>query len=283
MISEQGLKERIHLVAKEKGIPFNIAWKQLLFERFLSRLSISDAMENFIFKGGFLLSYLMKIGRETTDLDFLVQRVDVRKDQIEEIFQKVCSIFVDDGFVFSFKKIEVLSQPHMDYEGFRVHLKVKFGHMIDAVLIDIGVGDIVTPKQQLIHLTACKGKPIFEKEIHLYAYPLDTVFAEKLETILSKGSQNSRMKDYHDIFLMQRQRELLDIKKLREAIQRTFENRGTSLRKIQFDLKGMETIQGYWKFHCQDLGVIAEELGIPQEVKQVIEEINLFLDEGLLQ
>jgi len=123
MITEQGLKEKVHQIAKEKGLPFNISWKQLLFERFLCRLSTSEVKEYFIFKGGLLLSFLMQIGRETADLDFLIEKIDVQKDKIENSFRKICSIDLQDGFSFSFKRMEVLAQPHMEYEGFRVSLR----------------------------------------------------------------------------------------------------------------------------------------------------------------
>lgn len=282
MISEQGLKERIHVVAKEKGVPFNSCWKQLLFERFLSRLSTSEVAENFIFKGGFLLSYLIKIGRETTDLDFLAHRIDVEQGRLEEIFKQICSLKLDDGFSFLFKGLEKLVEPDMDYQSYRICLKAKFGRMEDTVFVDIGVGDVVKPERQPFNLTAYHGDPLFEKEIHLYAYPLDSVFAEKLESILSKGSRNSRMKDYHDLFLMQRQPGILDGEKLRESVRGTFQNRSTQLRSIFFDDESLKRVQEYWKAHCEGLGMIADELNLPKNILHVIDEINRFLQVEVL-
>ena len=283
MISEQGLKERIHKTAEEKGVPFNISWKHLLFERFLCRLSASEVANQFIFKGGLLLSFHIKIGRETSDLDFLVDNLDIRKETIEHALRQICLVLIEDGFVFSFKKIELLSQPHMEYDGFRVSLNAKFGRMVDTILVDIGVGDIVTPKRLSIPLTTYKGAPIFEKDVQLFTYPLDTIFAEKLETILSKGPQNSRMKDYHDLLLMIRQKEILELTSLQRAIQKTCQHRGTKIATINFDPQAMPTIQNYWSIHLKDLGSTAKELQIPKEISSVIEEINLFLQEVIFK
>ena len=120
MINEQELKDRLQMIAKEKDIHFNACWKQLLLERFLSRLSRSSHVNKFIFKGGFLLSYMMEIGRETTDLDFLLTRMNAEVKGLQEVFEAVVSTPSDDGFTFSFENIELLSQPHMEYPGYYV-------------------------------------------------------------------------------------------------------------------------------------------------------------------
>src|SRR3990167_10060835 len=113
MINEQALKDRLHTIAKEKEIQFNACWKQLLLERFLARLARSSHANKFIFKGGFLLAYMMKIGRETTDLDFLLTRMKTEKEEIQQVLEEIISIRSEDRFTFSFNRIELLSQPHM--------------------------------------------------------------------------------------------------------------------------------------------------------------------------
>lgn len=122
MINEQALKDRLQTVARERNIHFNACWKQLLLERFLVRLASSAHSNKFIFKGGFLLSYLMKIGRETTDLDFLLTRMKVKEKELQGTFEQILSAHSADGFVFSFDSIEPLNQPHMEYPGYRVIL-----------------------------------------------------------------------------------------------------------------------------------------------------------------
>jgi predicted nucleotidyltransferase component of viral defense system len=97
MIHEQTLKDRLQTISKEKGIPFNSCWKQLLLERFLARLGRSDYADNLIFKGGFLLAYMMKIGRETVDLDFLLTQVKAEKTTLEKICKEIAAVSLDDG------------------------------------------------------------------------------------------------------------------------------------------------------------------------------------------
>jgi predicted nucleotidyltransferase component of viral defense system len=274
MINEQALKDRLQTIAREREIPFNSCWKQLLLERFLVRLSRSSHINKFIFKGGFLLSYMMKIGRETVDLDFLLTRMNAEVKGLQEVFEEIVSAPSEDGFVFSFEGIEILSQPHMEYPGYRTTLKVSFAKMKDKIHVDVGIGDIVEPQNKKIKLFEYRGKPFFEESISLLVYPIETIFAEKLETILSKGSRNSRMKDFHDLLLLIRDERLQTSKKLHENLQKTFENRGTILKSIQFDEAGHKTLQQLWTAHLQGLGDVAKELDLPENIKEVIGILN---------
>ena len=274
MINEQALKDRLQTIAKEKEIPFNACWKQLLLERFLVRLSRSSHVNKFIFKGGFLLSYMMKIGRETVDLDFLLTRMTAEVKALREVFEEIVSTSSDDGFTFSFENIEILSQPHMEYPGYRTIFKVSFAKMKDKIHVDVGIGDVVEPQNREIKLFEYRGKPFFEESISLLVYPLETIFAEKLETVLSKGSRNSRMKDFHDLLLLLRDESLQSSKKLHENVQKTFENRGTTLKPIQFDEVGHKVLQQLWTAHLHGLGDTAKELDLPENITTAIDIIN---------
>ena len=277
MINEQTLKDRVQGVARERNIHFNACWKQLLLERFLARLAGSPHSNKFIFKGGFLLSYLMKIGRETTDLDFLLTRMKAEKGELQETFEEIISIHSADGFTFSFDSIELLSQPHMDYPGYRVILSAVFEKMKDKIQVDIGVGDIVEPLAREIPLVQYRGKPFFENAISLLVYPVETIFSEKLETILSKGAGNSRMKDYHDLILLIRNEEMLDSNKLKDSVTNTFTNRGTSLRTIEFDENALKALQRLWAGHLRGLGNNAQDFDLPGNISVVIEEVNKYI------
>lgn len=274
MINEQALKDRLQAIAREKGIPFNACWKQLLLERFLARLARSSYADNLIFKGGFLLAYMMKIGRETVDLDFLLTRMKAEKQNLKEVCEGIAAIPSDDGFAFFFVGIKPLFQPHMNYPGYRITLNASFSKMKDKVHIDIGVGDAVEPQLLKIKLFQYRGKPLFEDALSLMVYPIETIFAEKLETVLSKGSKNSRMKDYHDLLLLVRGKELINLKKLAKAMSNTFASRGTPLSFIQFDDTGFEALQRLWTAHLRGLGDITEELRLPKDIKTAIDEIN---------
>ena len=273
-MNEQGLKDRLQAISQERGINFNECWKKLLLERFLSRLSRSTYTQQFIFKGGFLLAYIMEIGRETTDLDFLLTSMNASEDEIKEAIKEIIAIKSEDGFSFGYERIEPLEQPHMDYPGYRVGLKVTFGRMKDRIHIDVGIGDVVTPTTRKLHFFQCRGKPMFEGEISLVVYPPETIFAEKLETVLSKGAANSRMKDYHDLLLLTHQPHIININKLQVSLKNTFNNRGTTLELLDFKADELKPMQKLWIAHIKNLGHSAQKLKLPENIQDVIIEIN---------
>lgn len=276
-MNKQALIDRVHKIAKDKNISFNECWKQLLLARFLTRLSRSKYSNKFIFKGGFLLSYMLEIGRETTDLDFLLTKMNADEVEIKNATQEIASVTLEDGFTFTYETIEPLEQPHMNYPGYRVTLKATFSNMKDKVQIDVGIGDVVKPMERDFHLFEYKGKPIFESEISLLVYPPETIFAEKLETALSKGAINSRMKDYHDLLLLSRNPTLIQHNNLKTALACTFQNRGTIFELINFSENELKPLQKLWTAHLQDLGNKSKDLELPKEIQKAINEINSYL------
>jgi predicted nucleotidyltransferase component of viral defense system len=281
-MNEQALKDRLQIISKEKGIRFNECWKKLLLERFLVRLSLSKQTDKFIFKGGFLLTYMLKIGRETTDLDFLLTKMNASEEEIKNSIQEIVSTVLEDGFSFAYISTELLEQPHMDYHGYRVNLQAEFGRMRDKIYVDVGIGDIVTPRCRNLHLFEYKGKPMFEEEISLLVYPPETIFAEKLETVISKGASNSRMKDYHDLLLLTRNLTLVQLEILQTAIKNTFNNRGTTFELINFDDEELTALQRLWFAHLKNLGKIVDDLKLPQNIQETVEEINSYLSKAKL-
>lgn len=166
----------------------------------------------------------------------------------------------------------------MEYTGFRITLNVQFGKMRDKIQIDIGIGDAVEPVETLFRPFIYKENPIFAGEISLYVYPPETIFAEKLETIVSKGAINSRMKDYHDILIMIREPHFITTEKLTHSLQATFKHRGTPIPlSIKFDAPGMQSLQALWSNHLRGLGIQKEHLHLPQQINDVINEINSWI------
>lgn len=277
-MNETALKERLKTIAREKETTFNEIWKQFLLERFLARLSQSRYQDKFIFKGGLLLAKYIEIGRETTDADFLIRNLKNQMPIIQAAIIDIIATSTNDKFQFQWDNIKELSQPHMAYPGFRASLKVQFGKMNDKIQIDIGVGDLVSPIKKHIDSFKYKNYPIFEDEISLLVYPLETIFAEKLETVISKGSGNSRMKDYHDLLLLSRDAKFIKDKKLSQAITKTFQHRKTNLQiPIQFDETGIHLLQNLWNNHLTTLGSLKDKLNLPDQINVVIDEINGFL------
>ena len=165
----------------------------------------------------------------------------------------------------------------MNYPGYRVMLGSVFGALKGDIQIDIGIGDVVYPKNYSLQLSKHIGKPMFEGEISLLVYPPEAIFAEKLETVIFRAASNSRMKDYHDLILLSREKSLIDQEILKDTISGTFRNRGTSFKPIGFDTREIEMLQKLWKRHLNDLKDIADDLNLPEDIAFVIEEVNEYV------
>lgn len=279
-LSEAALKDRIKNLANEKGTTVTDLLKKLYLERFLARLARSDYSDKLIFKGGNLLGYYLEIGRQTIDLDFLMTKIKAEEPAVKKAFEDIARTKSDDGFEMSFVRIENLEQAHMNYPGFRVILNIKLidGKLTDNLQIDVGVGDKVEAETLSIDLLTYKSAPLFEESVSLLVYPAESIFAEKLETVASKGSINSRMKDFHDLILMGREPGLLDKEQLGESIADTFQHRGTPLDlPIKFDDAQFTTMNTYWAAHGSTMGAWWVEHKMPEHFKQAILEINHFL------
>lgn len=185
-MNEAALKARLKTIAREKSVTFNEVWKQLLLERFLARLASSSFREWFIFKGGLLLAQYITIGRETVDVDFLMTKIHSEFTAVKAAISDIIATSVDDTFSFEWDSMEILSQPHMDYTGFRATLQVFFGGMKDKIHIDIGVGDQVIPNEKEFRPFEYKGKPLFVGEITMKVYPVDLFFQKNLKPSFQK-------------------------------------------------------------------------------------------------
>ncbi|CAM2818667.1 nucleotidyl transferase AbiEii/AbiGii toxin family protein [Legionella worsleiensis] len=278
-MNEQALKSRLKHIGKEKGKSFNEVWKLLVLERFLARLSRSEYSDKFIFKGGLLLAYYLTIGRETVDIDLLARRLNAEKSNLELIMQEICLLNLDDGFQMQFINLDNLDHQHMNYPGFQIGIAVQYGVMSDKFFVDIGVGDVVEPVLLDWPSFSYKERPLFNDSISLEVYPVETIFAEKLETIISRGAANSRMKDYHDLFLLCREDGLLDKTRLKDNIDQTFQNRETAFSiPIQFQSDELERMQLLWGGHLRSLGTSRTQmLSLPEEINTVINDLNQWL------
>lgn len=277
-MNEAALKARLKIIAQEKLKTFNEVWKQLLLERFLVRLSRSAYREQFIFKGGLLLAQYIELGRETMDIDFLMTKMKSEFSVIESALCEIIAVDIEDSFRFEWGTMQILSQPHMEYAGFRATIQAYFGNMRDKIHIDIGVGDMVVPNEKDYRPFEYNGKPLFVGEITMLVYPVESIFAEKLETIVSKGSNNSRMKDYHDIILMIKEPGLLTPAILSEKLYDTFQHRNTKFAvPIEFDTQEVAQLQNLWSNHLRGLGDIRKRLDLPDEISDVLAVINIWL------
>lgn len=269
---EKSIKDKVRQIAAEKDWLFNDVWQIIVLERWLARLASSSHKKHLIFKGGLCLTQYIELHRVTRDLDFLVRGIDANLDTVREAVTSISTLDLKDGFRFSEVTVKTLEHEHMNYPGFGVSAVAKLGTTKVKFFIDLGVGDVVRPRNLTIHLSANDDAPLFEKEIALWAYPIEVIFAEKFETAISRGDANSRMKDYLDMILLLRSLEM-DSKNLKNSIAATFENRKTRLMELKFSQAAGETLQGRWRNFGKSIDPNAAGK-FSQDFKRIVSEIN---------
>lgn len=272
---EKSFKAKLRAIAKEKNRDPADLWQTLTLERFLVRLAKSEYREHFVLKGGILLSKYIEIGRETTDLDFLARKISNEVDGLKIVFEKIASIDLQDGFLFKEIKASELTHPHMGYPGVEVGMMAYFGKTRFKVAIDIGFGDIVDSIEYSIPLTTYSKGGLFEGNVTLPCYPKEFIFAEKLETVIHRGSFNSRMKDFHDLYSMISSKPSLD--NAEGIIRLVFEHRETNLAlPIAYEEDEMNRLQNFWNEYLRNLRT--ENLtSLPKNIADVIATINNWL------
>lgn len=251
---EKSFKAKLRAIAKEKNRDPSDLWQTLTLERFLVRLARSKYRDQFVLKGGILLSKYLEIGRETTDLDFLAKKISNQVSSLQTVFEEIAEIDLNDGFIFKEVKASELTHPHMGYPGVEISMMAYFGRTRFKVAIDIGFGDVVESISYKIRLTSYSKGDLFEDSVELACYPKEFIFAEKLETIIHRGSFNSRMKDFHDIYSMLFSSSLPSFKDLENVIRIVFEHRETELiMPISFPDDEMVRMQNFWSEYLKNL------------------------------
>jgi predicted nucleotidyltransferase component of viral defense system len=273
---EKSLKSRIKNIAIEKNISPMVIWQNLVLERFLVRISNSKYADYFILKGGMLLSKLIEIGRETRDLDFAVNGISNSLNKIEKIIKEIISFPIEDGFVFENLNVREMPHPLMHYLGARVNMRALFGKIRFKVIIDLGFGDFINPDEYILPLTASKKSALFESSVKLNCYPIEFIFAEKLHSIIVRGQDNSRMKDFHDLLLLINQKGDEFHDKFMFIIKKVFEHRNSTLvLPLKFSENDLLELQKHWKRHLKGLLYNHE---FPNEIRDVIFIISGWLE-----
>ena len=254
MISSESLKGKIRNIAISKNLRSQEVLQMFFFERFLERLSVSEYKYNFIIKGGLLISSMIGIDNRTTmDMDTTVKGVALKEDIIRNVISKIINTVVDDGIEFEITGISHIREED-EYENFRVNLIAEFGKIKNDMKIDITTGDAITPKE-MEYLYPC----MFQNEsIRVLAYPLETILAEKYESIIKRNIVTTRMRDFYDLYnLYNLRKEEIDFDILKQAIIST-SNRRESLSLIKEAMEIIEDIKEdyylkeLWKVYLAD-------------------------------
>lgn len=236
--SPRQLKDKIKNVEQKYNLPANTLLNYYMMERFLCRLSNSEYSDNFIIKGGFLISSLIGIDmRSTMDIDTTIKGIPVNEESIRKIIEGVIKIELEDNITWAIEKIRSIHEAG-EYDDFRITLIATFFNMQTPIKIDITTGDRIIPKEvdynyQLLFT---------DKSIDIKAYPLTTILAEKIETILSRNVLNTRARDYYDIYILTKLNPQLDYEGLRKSLTIKAEERN-SLEYIQNSQKYLKEIK----------------------------------------
>lgn len=221
-------KAIINNIARENNVAAQSVLQTYMLERLLERISISKYKDNFILKGGMLISAMLGIDSRTTmDMDTTIKGFQLTEENVLNIMTEICNIKIDDCVSFKINKIESIREED-DYGGYRVTFAASYNNEMPVIMkIDITTGDKITYKEIKYDFTLMLEK----RKIQIWSYNLETIIAEKFESIIKRGPLSTRIRDYYDVYmLVNTQRKNIDNKILKDAIILTSEHRDS--RKI---------------------------------------------------
>lgn len=252
MSNAMSLKAKIRNIAKEKNIPAQVILQNYMFERLLVRLSHSEHQEKFVLKGGMLVAAIVGLdNRATMDLDTTLKNLPLTPDAIRNALEQICSTPCDDEVNFKIGTINPIREDDI-YGGYRVALEAQYDTVLVPLSIDVSTGDAITPGA-----VEFSFNEIFDrnKSFQLCAYNIETVLAEKVETILRRTVFNTRPRDFYDVYILattqKYNKELFE-----QALQATAQHRGTAEQiadraAILADIEESATLRALWKKYCK--------------------------------
>ena len=223
------------------------------FERFLTRLEKSKYRANFIIKGGFLISSIIGIQNRTTmDIDTTIKGLSVKEEIIKEIILEILNIEVNDEIEFVLGKIENIREIS-EYENYRLHLTANFEKIKNPLKIDITTGDVIIPSE-----IEYSYETIFKEKLNILVYSLETLIAEKYETIIKRNITTTRLRDFYDIYMIFKlKNDKIDVNNLKQAIWETAKNRNSieeilESKEILEDVKNDEYLNKQWNIYKKE-------------------------------
>lgn len=273
------LKAIIKNIAKEKHISAQLVMQNFMLERLLERISVSKYQRNFILKGGFLIAAMVGLDtRATMDMDATIKGFSVNEQTVRRMFEEICNIELADDVTFNFRSIGEIREGD-EYTGYRVSLSANYPPMAVPLKLDITTGDKITPKE-----IEYQFKLLLEdRSISVLAYNLETIMAEKLETVITRGDQNTRPRDYYDIYILAKlQYSNIELGSLKAALKATVEKRGSTAvvndyRKIMNAVRNSEVMQKQWYNYQKDFEY-ATDIVFEETCDAVVQLMDLLAD-----
>ena len=255
-------KAIINNMAKENNVAAQSVLQTYMLERILERISISKYKDNFILKGGMLISVMLGIDSRTTmNMDTTIKGFPLTKDNITNIMDEICNIEIDDNVTLKINKVELIREDD-DYGGYRITFEAKYNNEMPVIMkIDITTGNKITYKEIEYSFTLM----LEDRKIQIWSYNVETIIAEKFEAIVKRGVLSTRIRDYYDVYmLINTQSKIIDKKTLKDAIILTAQHRGTSeiikdWKKIVEKIANDSKMRQQWKRYQKD-NFYAEEI-----------------------
>ncbi len=254
------LKDLIRNLSRKKSADAQLLMRNYMMERFLDRISLSEYRDKFILKGGMLVAAMVGLdARSTMDLDATVKGTNVNVEDIENLISAIVSVPIDDGVKFQLKSIsEIMDEA--EYPGIRVNMIATFDGVVTPLKIDISTGDVITPGEVRYSFKLM----LEERSIDIWAYNLETVLAEKLETIITRTTTNTRMRDFYDIYILEQLHgNTLNQQTLHDALLATAHKRGTERRltdakDVLDEVESSPVMQKLWESYRRKFSYAAE-------------------------
>lgn len=254
------IKGRIKSVAKQNNADARTLMRIYMMERFLERLAQSEYRDNFIIKGGILVTAMIGVAhRSTMDIDTSMKNLNLSAEDALRVVNQVKDIDLDDGVSFEVKDVSNIMD-EMEYPGIRVTMNANVGRLITPLKIDISTGDVITPRAIEFNYDLL----LEDRSISLWSYNLETILAEKLQTVLARGILNTRMRDFYDIrMLLDTYEDKVNKAVLKDAFAATCKKRGTNHLQEQAEeiikiIEADEQLQVLWRAYQKEYSYAAE-------------------------
>ena len=254
------IKGRIKSVAKQNNADARTLMRIYMMERFLERLAQSEYRDNFIIKGGILVTAMIGVAhRSTMDIDTSMKNLNLSAEDALRVVNQVKDIDLDDGVSFEVKDVSNIMD-EMEYPGIRVTMNANVGRLITPLKIDISTGDVITPRAIEFNYDLL----LEDRSISLWSYNLETILAEKLQTVLARGILNTRMRDFYDIrMLLDTYDDKVNKAVLKDAFAATCKKRGTDHLQEQAEeiikiIEADEQLQVLWRAYQKKYSYAAE-------------------------
>lgn len=254
------IKGRIKSVAKQNNADARTLMRIYMMERFLERLARSEYRDNFIIKGGILVTAMIGVAhRSTMDIDTSMKNLNLSAEDALRVVNQVKDIDLDDGVSFEVKDVSNIMD-EMEYPGIRVTMNANVGRLITPLKIDISTGDVITPRAIEFNYDLL----LEDRSISLWSYNLETILAEKLQTVLARGILNTRMRDFYDIrMLLDTYEDKVNKAVLKDAFAATCKKRGTDHLQEQAEeiikiIEADEQLRVLWRAYQKKYSYAAE-------------------------